>query len=176
MIELQQRAPLLLAREREVLLLRQKDEEGLGVMRRFKAVEEEKEQLKRNEKSMIEKEKLKEVAKERGFQTPEASPKQEEEEAEEEKGKSDATKITLSMMMKVMERMIEKEKGEVGGLAETVRYGGGGLTLPMLPEWNAQSAPLDLGDWLTLVESHMGDLSATSHEWSRSTMPFSPGW
>ena len=81
MIELQQRAPLLLAREREVLLLRQKDEEGLGVMRRPKAVEEEKEQLKRNEESMIEKEKLKEVAKERGFQTPEGSPKQEEEEA-----------------------------------------------------------------------------------------------
>lgn len=69
MIELQQRAPLLLAREREVLLLRQKDEEGLGVMRRLKAVEEEKEQLKRNEESMIEKEKLKEVAKERGFQS-----------------------------------------------------------------------------------------------------------
>lgn len=195
--ELQQRAPLLMGREREVprpswmveeelraqaaedekqklrehqmLLMRRKDEEGLGVVRRLKALEEEREQLKkRNDELTNEKEALKELAKEGGFETPDRSRKSPKpEEGEDGKGKGNVTNMTLRLMMKMMERMIEKDeekKGESSGVAETVRYGGGGVTLPSLPEWNAHSF-FDLGDWLTLIESHMGDLSATSHEW-----------
>ncbi len=203
MMELQQRAPLLMGREREVprpawmveeelrfqavemdrqrvhdhqlYLQRKRDEEGLDVVRRLKALEREREELRKaNEELMIERERLKDLAREGGFETPDEnkkSPKAEEgkkEEEEENKGKGDVTNMTLRLMMKMMEKMIEKDenkKGDSGGLAETVRYGGGGVTLPTLPEWNVQSAPLDLGDWFTLIESHMGDLSATSFEW-----------
>ena len=159
MIELQQKAPLLMGREREVprpswmveeelraqaaedekqklrehqmLLMRRKDEEGLGVVRRLKALEEEREQLKkRNDELMNEKEALKELAKEGGFETPEGSRKSPKpEEGEDGKGKGDVTNMTLRLMMKMMERMIEKDeekKGESSGVAETVRYGGGG--------------------------------------------------
>ena len=201
MAELQQKAPLLMGREREVprptwmveeelrmqaiemerqrmqdhqmVLQRRKDEEGLEVLRRLRALEQEREDLrKENEALMLDRERLKELAKEGGFETPEEhrkSPKGGEAEVQgEKKNKGDVTDMTLRLMMKMMEKMIEKDedrKGELSGMAETVRYGGGGASLPALPEWNSQSAPLDLGDWLTLIDSHMGDLSATSHEW-----------
>lgn len=39
------------------------------------------------------------------------------------------------------------------------------LELPPLPEWSAQTGPVDLSDWLCVVEPLMADLSSSSSEW-----------
>ena len=36
--------------------------------------------------------------------------------------------------------------------------------LPRLPEWKAETAPLDLTDWLLTIEPAMGDLSDGSQQ------------
>ena len=161
------------AYEQQRMLQMRKDQESLEILRRMRELEQEREYLRsQNEVLMREREDWKEKAKEGGFATPEDEKKKGEErpgETEEgEKEKSDMTNMTLRLMMKMMEKMIERDEEKKadggGGLAETVRYGGA-QGLPSLPEWSASSAPLDLGDWLTLLDSHMGDLSTTSHEW-----------
>lgn len=158
-----------------------KDEEELQMMRRMRDLEEERDKLKKvNEALLAERGRLHEKTEEQ-FATPEDPRRKGEEgkEAEEPegKGKEEMTNMTLRLMMKMMEQMIqrdEEKKEHGGGLAETVRYGTS--TIPALPEWNSQSAPLDLGDWLTLIDSHMGDLSATSHEWWTKVNQEAPTW
>ncbi len=142
-----------------------RSEEELEIIRKMRSLEEERDRLKKmNEMLLGEREQQPGKVGEE-FETPEEA-KGKEEGAEKDNGKEDMTNMTLRLMMKMMEKMIEKEdkKGEGGALAESVRYGGTNA-IPALPEWSSQSAPLDLGDWLTLIDSHMGDLSATSHEW-----------
>ena len=39
------------------------------------------------------------------------------------------------------------------------------VDLPKLPEWKADTAPLDLADWLLVVEPGLSDLSDSSQQW-----------
>ena len=57
---------------------------------------------------------------------------------------------------------------------EVVRAGA--LELPALPPWSASQGPLQLGDWLLMVEPIVADLSATSEEWWRRMTRASEAW
>ena len=48
------------------------------------------------------------------------------------------------------------------GDSESVR---GQQELPQLAPWSAASGPVDLSDWLAIIEPIMSDLSATSGLW-----------
>ena len=37
--------------------------------------------------------------------------------------------------------------------------------MPRLTDWNPSTGPIDLNDWLALIEPIMADLTATSHDW-----------
>ena len=99
---------------------------------------------------------------------------EEESESEEapRKGKSKEkfTKQSMKFMVLMMETMKEfqksiggaKEDGVVRGV-EVVRTGS--PDLPLLAQWDAQTGPLQLGDWLLLVEPIVSDLSVTANEW-----------
>ena len=48
--------------------------------------------------------------------------------------------------------------------------------LPRLPEWKAETAPLDLTDWLLTIEPAMGDLSDTSQQWWEQMLQSARSW
>lgn len=71
----------------------------------------------------------------------------------------------LQLMAKMMEGMTNLQKQIMEGKdheSENVRSN---LELPPLPEWSAQTGPVDLSDWLCVVEPLMADLSSSSSEW-----------
>ena len=74
----------------------------------------------------------------------------------------------MAMMLESMKEMHKKvidqkeEAGTVRGV-EVVRSGV--LELPALPPCNATQGPLQLGDWLLMVEPVAADMSTTSQEW-----------
>ena len=73
--------------------------------------------------------------------------------------------LTLMQGMQEMQRkMIDREeKGE--GEMRGVEFVRGQHELPKLPEWHPGTAPIDLNDWLVLIEPVMADLTQTSQEW-----------
>ena len=75
--------------------------------------------------------------------------------------------LTLMKGMQEMQKqMIEKgDRGEDGGMMKGVEYVRGQHELPRLAEWSAGTAPIDLNDWLVLIEPIMADLTPTSQEW-----------
>lgn len=75
--------------------------------------------------------------------------------------------LTLMKGMQEMQKqMIEKgDRGEDGGMIKGVEYVRGQHELPRLAEWSAGTAPIDLNDWLVLIEPIMADLTPTSQEW-----------
>ena len=66
----------------------------------------------------------------------------------------------MEVMAKLVNHLVEKESRD--GAPESVKPGT--VTLPTLPE-PADSAPLDLADWLTLIEPAMTDLIDSSGQW-----------
>ena len=52
----------------------------------------------------------------------------------------------------------------------------GGVELHQLPEWSPDTAPVDLQDWLLLVDPQMCDLSSSSHEWWAMTLETTRKW
>ena len=77
-----------------------------------------------------------------------------------------ASDQTIQVLMKMMEGMtnlqkqiMEKNKEKD---AETARSQ---IELPLLPPWSSTTGPVDLSDWLVLIEPIMADLTATSGEW-----------
>ena len=115
---------------------------------------------------------------------------EEQEESEEcgedgrDRGRSretDFTKQSMKFMMLMMETMKEfqksvggaKEEGLVRGV-EMVRTGV--PDLPLLPPWDAQTGPLQLGDWLLLVEPIVSDLSITANEWWKAIVKAAEEW
>ena len=57
----------------------------------------------------------------------------------------------------------EKEEKSVAAGVEVVRAGISDL--PVLADWTAAEGPIMMGDWLTLLEPAMADMSSTSEEW-----------
>ena len=85
----------------------------------------------------------------------------------------------MALVVESMRRMQEKlgegreESGVVRGI-EVVRHGP--TELPALPAWSAQQGPLQLGDWMLLIEPVISDLSATSEEWWRKMVASTEAW
>ena len=84
---------------------------------------------------------------------------------------------TIQILMKMMEGMtnlqkqiMEKDKDKD---TETVRSQ---VELPPLPPWSSTTGPVDLSDWLVLIEPIMSDLTATSGEWWCGLMAECQSW
>ena len=78
----------------------------------------------------------------------------------------------MQQQLMVQKDKTRKEKGE-GFEDETLR---GGIELHQLPEWSPDTAPVDLQDWLLLVDTQMCDISTSSHEWWGLTLEASRKW
>ena len=79
-------------------------------------------------------------------------------------------KTAFQVMVKLMEGMQEihksmLKKGSEGEKGDFEAVRSGQVELPSLPEWSAVNGPIDLSDWLVLIEPIMSDLSNTSGEW-----------
>ena len=105
-------------------------------------------------------------------------------EAETTKGKAETTKCkaettkkeaerppkegeTVLVMLKLMEGMQALQKQMMDGkddegATEAVRHA---PALPSLPEWSSTTGPIDLNDWMALIEPMMSDLSNSSGQW-----------
>ena len=73
----------------------------------------------------------------------------------------------MAMMMNTMTEMQKKILSKDGG-----KEGEGGVEyvrslpeVPKLPDWNPSTGPIDLNDWLDLIEPITADSTATSGEW-----------
>lgn len=91
-----------------------------------------------------------------------------------EGGKKAEESDTVKVMLKLMEGMHQLQKQLIDGRDED--RGGGGefirssVQLPMLAEWSPSSGPIDLNDWLSLIEPMMSDLTGSSGEWWKTLM------
>ncbi len=103
-----------------------------------------------------------------GFETP--NPRRTGE--GEKKGLNEMSMELMVKMMDSMQKMMTKKN--VSPEMETVRSGHS--EIPKLAEWSVESAPLDLGDWLIMLDPVMGDLSSTSHVWWQMTMEEARNW
>ena len=77
---------------------------------------------------------------------------------------------TFQVLVKLMEgmqalqgRLLDDRDGDRQGGVENVQEHT--PALPQLVEWNPATGPIDLGDWFTVIEPAMSDLSRTSNEW-----------
>ena len=90
----------------------------------------------------------------------------------------DAMLKLMQGMQKMQEQLLKnqgkngRESGD-GGEEEALR---GGVDLHHLPEWSPDTAPVDLQDWLLLVDPQMCDISASSHEWWALTLETARKW
>ena len=86
---------------------------------------------------------------------------------------------TLHVLLKIvdtmqpMQKSMLKVKEETGEELEVVRST---HQLPKLPEWCADTAPIDYNDWLTCLEVHMSDLSRNSQQWWEATTKTVAQW
>lgn len=92
----------------------------------------------------------------------------------------DAVQVMLTLMQGMQEmqkKIIEREeKGEEGLSMRGVEFVRGQPELPKLPDWAAGTAPIDLNDWLVLIEPIMADLTPTSQEWWEVLLQESREW
>ena len=63
-------------------------------------------------------------------------------------------------MQAIQRQMLEQKDEETG--TESVRQA---PALPSLAEWSATTGPIDLNDWMALIEPMMCDLSNSSAQW-----------
>eukprot|EP00438_Fugacium_kawagutii_P024973 Skav217964 [mRNA] locus=scaffold3450:124613:131011:+ [translate_table: standard] len=74
--------------------------------------------------------------------------------------------------------MLNKNSQKNSGTSEDeeVEYVRAGGELPRLPEWTTESAPVDYGDWLLLIQPMMCDLSASSAQWWELVTQYAQRW
>ena len=89
-------------------------------------------------------------------------------------------KAAFQVMLRLMEGMqamqkqlLEGRDDDREGQSEYVR---GSPALPPLAEWNPSTAPIDLNDWLALIEPIMSDLTHSSGEWWNQLMEEASKW
>ena len=160
--------------------------ENQEVKKRFEAAEKENLRIREKMKAMMESP-FKTPDEAQDLPGPEEGRKEEGEDEERsfedvrgrlfDSGKKDVNMMSMELMMKMMESM-QKMMGKkgLGGSPEVELVRSGQLDLPRLPEWSADSAPLDLGDWFIMIDPVMGDLSPTSHMWWQLVMEEARGW
>ena len=83
---------------------------------------------------------------------------------EETPGTLQLMAMMMHTMTEMQKKMLSKDGGKEGegGEAEYVRSH---PEVPRLTDWNPSTGPIDLNDWLALIEPIMADLTATSHDW-----------
>ena len=112
-------------------------------------------------------------------------PRMKEEESQGEGGRKEDLKkgedaTAFQVMLKLMEGMqqmqrqfLEGRDEEKGGSTEYVRSS---QQLPGLAEWSPSTGPIDLNDWLALIEPMMCDLTNSSGEWWKILMEEATQW
>ena len=99
-----------------------------------------------------------------------------------ETGAAGFTEKSLEFMCLMMENMKElqrkyqedrEEGGSIRGI-EVVRSGA--QELPPLPAWSSNQSPLQLSDWLLLIEPVVSDLTATAETWWKTLLKEAEGW
>ena len=74
--------------------------------------------------------------------------------------------VLMVQSMQAMQKRFEEDKGGGRALEDGVEKVATGITeFPALPEWDAWEAPLKMGDWVTVLEPLVADMSATADEW-----------
>ena len=109
--------------------------------------------------------------------------KKEERRSEETRPAGSIDSSAFQVMAKLMEGMQEMQKAffsrESSGSSRDKsedQLRGGPMELPALPEWSAQSGPIDFSDWMVLIEPSMSDLSNSSGEWWSLLVKESQDW
>lgn len=85
----------------------------------------------------------------------------------------------MTMMLESMKEMQSrwKKEGEEQGMMRGVEVVRTGLPeLPRLPPWNPSQGPLQLGDWLLVLEPVVADLTTSSEEWWKKTVSAAEDW
>ena len=94
----------------------------------------------------------------------------------------DAGEPEMRMMMKGMMKLMEGMQVLQSQIVDAKKakdmeiVKGAIPDLPRLPEWKAETAPLDLTDWLLTIEPAMGDLSDTSQQWWEQMLQSARSW
>ena len=96
------------------------------------------------------------------------------------KKEAQSDKSTMKVILKLVEGMTNLQKQitstkDVGRQeeVETVRFA---ADLPKLADWQAESSPIDLNDWILCIEPYMADLSTSSEEWWAETLRTARQW
>ena len=107
-----------------------------------------------------------------------ATPRRAGSSKEEERGSPGDQRAVVQSMLKLMEGMhalqVQITENKKSKEIEVVKGFVG--ELPKLPEWRAESAPLDLTDWLLTIEPTMSDLSDNSQGWWESILKAIREW
>lgn len=78
-------------------------------------------------------------------------------------GVRDKSLEVMALMLQSMQRMMEDREDRMESIRHAVP------DLPSLPEWSG-NGPIDMGDWLILLEPIMSNLSANSETWWKLTL------
>lgn len=96
----------------------------------------------------------------------------------DEKESPGGQKAVVQSMLKLMEGMhaLQVQIAETKKTKEVEVVKNYVGELPKLPDWRAESAPLDLTDWLLTIEPTMSDLSDNSQSWWESILKTIREW
>ncbi len=109
----------------------------------------------------------------------------ESEKSQKDRQNAQLPKVAFDAMLKLMQGMQKMQEQLLKNQGKGGRESGdgheeealrGGVDLHHLPEWSPDTAPVDLQDWLLLVDPQMCDISATSHEWWALTLETARSW
>ncbi len=86
----------------------------------------------------------------------------------------DTMKFMMMMMLESMQQLIkDRDAGKGGNDTEVVKTT---VELPKLPEWNHETGPIDLGDWIATIDPFMEDLSDSAEVWWKTLRKEAMAW
>ena len=103
---------------------------------------------------------------------PEAEEASKAESSEELKRDEPAAGEPMEVMLKILHGMQQMQNK----LIEQKSSGGSDVEMPKLPEYKPDTAAIDIGDWLCLLEPVVGDLSDTAYQWWTKLMEAARLW
>ena len=74
----------------------------------------------------------------------------------------DTMKFMMMMLESTQQLIRGRDAGRGGNDTEVVKTT---VELPKLPEWNHETGPIDLGDWIATIDPFMEDLSDSAEVW-----------
>lgn len=79
--------------------------------------------------------------------------------------------LMLKSMQEMQRKFFEEDTNRGKDKEDGVEKVSTGITeFPPLPEWDALEAPLKMGDWITVLEPLVADMSSTADEWWALTL------